>query len=186
MCNRQDTFLVSHGKVPECLLHSDRQLKSNPRLSVKSDFSCGHSSNTFHHSSESKYSYLSNVPCLCEYGNCLISNLSSRSQTKLFHTDSSHPVCICFCHSCRRASRSFQIQPIVNLFHLQTRCSSLSACLVCRHLTICKMLFFRLLHHSTFCSPKHSQQPSLRNETPSTYIPRNPRVYVLQSSTSLY
>ena len=44
------------------------------------------------------------------------------------------------------------------------------------------MLFLRLLHHSTSCFPKHSQQPSLRSETPSTYIPRNPRVYVRQSS----
>ena len=51
LCNRQDTFLVSHGIIPVCLLHSNGQLNSIPRWSgQKSDFSCGHSSNTFHHS----------------------------------------------------------------------------------------------------------------------------------------
>ena len=105
----------------------------------KSDFSCGNPyihqtrfithvqfSQTsfvlqFHQPTESKnrcLSYLGNVPCLGEYGNSLITNLSPRSQTELFHTDSSHPI------------------------------------LVCRHLNICiKMLFFRLLHHSTSCYP---------------------------------
>ena len=142
---RQDTFLVSHGIVPECLLHSNRQLNSSPRLSGQIRLFLRksiHSSDTFHHSSESKnryLSYLGNVLCLGEYGNCLITNLSPRSQTKLFHTDSSHPVCICFCRATTRKSSpssltlvptSFALvpdsQPIVDLFHLQTRCSSLS------------------------------------------------------------
>ena len=39
VCIRQDTFLVLHGIVPECLLHSSRQLNSIPRLSGQnSDF----------------------------------------------------------------------------------------------------------------------------------------------------
>ena len=42
--------LVSHGIVPDCLLHSNRQLNSIPRLSGQIRLSCGHSSNTFHHS----------------------------------------------------------------------------------------------------------------------------------------
>ena len=77
--------LVSHGIIPECLLHSNRQLNSILRLSGQnSDFSCGHSSNTFHLSSESKNSHLSNVPCLGRYGNCLITNLSSRFTNETF------------------------------------------------------------------------------------------------------
>ena len=40
--HRQDTFLVSHGIIPECLLHSNRQMNRVPRLSGQnSDFSCG-------------------------------------------------------------------------------------------------------------------------------------------------
>ena len=51
VCHRQDTFLVSHGIIPECLLHSNRQMNSIPRLSGQnSDFSCGTSLTTFHHS----------------------------------------------------------------------------------------------------------------------------------------
>ena len=51
VCHRQDTFLVSHGIKPECTLHSHRQMSSIPRLSGQnSDFSCGTSLNTFHHS----------------------------------------------------------------------------------------------------------------------------------------
>ena len=39
VCHRQDTFLVSHGIIPECLLHSNRQMNSIPRLSGQnSDF----------------------------------------------------------------------------------------------------------------------------------------------------
>ena len=54
--------------------------------------------------SESKKSYLGNVPCLGEYGNCLITNLSPRSQTKISHIDNSHLVCICFCRAATQKS----------------------------------------------------------------------------------
>ena len=42
---------------------------------------------------------MGNVPCLGEYGNCLVTNLSTLSQIELFHTDSSHPVWICCCRA---------------------------------------------------------------------------------------
>ena len=111
VCNRQDTFLVSHGIVPECLLHSNRQLNSIPRLlgqirlflrnfikhikhvpslmfsSVKRALCDG-----FHGNFTNQ---LNRMTCVChtwatllasvEYGNCLITNLSPHSQTELFH-----------------------------------------------------------------------------------------------------
>ena len=39
VCHRQDTFLVSHGIIPESLLHLNRHMSSIPRLSGQnSDF----------------------------------------------------------------------------------------------------------------------------------------------------
>ena len=180
----ETAFLVLHNIVPECLLHSNRQLNSIPRLSGQSRLFLRksiHSSNTFHHSSESKnrcLSYLGNVPCLGEYGNFLITNLSPRSQTELCHTDSSHPI----------------------LGHIQF---AFDQSLIC---FISKLVVLLQLSMSCVQAPQHHHQdvvlppPApfnfmlskafsttlLRNETPSTYIPRDPRVCVRQSSTSLH
>ena len=119
VCHRQDTFLVLHGIIPECLLHSNRQMNSIPRLSGQnSDFHGTLLQHIFfvttkeaiidanfrQLSSESKNSYLGNASCLGEYGNCLISNLSSRSQTKISHIDNSHLVCTCFCRAATQKS----------------------------------------------------------------------------------
>ena len=89
--------------------------------------------------------------------------------------------------TCRRASRSFQMQPIVDLFHLQTHSSSALHVLCAGTSTSASRCC-----SSAFCTPQpHAFQRSLNNlslrrETPSTYIPRDPHVYVGPSSTSLY
>ena len=172
MCNRQDTFLVSHGIIPECLLHSNRQLNSIPQLSgqIRLFPADIHQTRFITHLNRRIHNWATllasvntgtvRLPICRHVHKPSFSTLIARTRfasTSVVQPHRSHHPRVS--HSCRRASRSFQIQPIVDLFHLQTRCSSLSPCLVCKHLNICKMLFFRLLHHSTSCSPKHSQQP---------------------------
>ena len=133
VCHRQDMFLVSHGIIPECLLHSNRQMNSIPRLSGQnSDFDgtlLQHiifvttddaitDANFRQLSSESKNSYLYNASCLVEYRNCLISNLSSRSQTKISHIDNSHLVGICFCHAATQKSSPTSLTLVSTRFAL--------------------------------------------------------------------
>ena len=63
VCHRQDTFLVSHGIVPECLLHSTRQMSSIPRLSGQHPSFCA----DIHQHVPSLMATLSNELCVMAF-----------------------------------------------------------------------------------------------------------------------